>query len=1256
MSAYTRIAPTKEPVLKKWRLLFALLIAGFAGTATAQIVGQTPLSSGGNVPGNLLLVPSVEYPTIDSQANIETDYLSAREYVGYFDSDKCYNYHYSETETERYFYPVGAATSRTCSYANKEWSGNFLNWAATQTIDPFRKALTGGHRVKDTTEETILEKARSDGNTTNGIYPDRRLPTGTGTSGTRVRAATPADWTSFRARIRDLGNKMRFTSGDGDVNNATVTVYDPATTTLEFANRTTVFEVSVRVKVCVNAMLEENCVAYPSGYAKPEGLIQKYAHRIRYSAFGYLNDHAVSRDGGVLRARQKFVGPTLPDPETGIPESNPNAEWDSGTGVLVRSPDNQDALNTNTRLSLATEDYLIKDSGVINYVNKFGQMTTKNHKSIDPVSELYYSALRYLRNLGNVAAYTNISGGTEQNRWELADGFPVITDWTDPYQYWCQNSAILGIGDANTHRDKNLRGTTNTSEEPSMPGAVSGDSVNVHEWTQKVATLEGITINTEFTGRNNSAFIAGLAYWAHTQDLRPEEEMPNKQTVSTHWVDVREAQRLEPLHRNQYWLAAKYGGFTVPDDFDSVNHATALPSDWWDTNEDTLSTYPSGSMVRPDNFYVASDAEKMVDSLTRAFAKIGSERVGSGASLAANSTRLDTETRTFQAQFRNMNYGQINSYAVNPMDGSLSAQPVWTVGTPVADPTSGPIPPGVALTRANWASRNIRVNALGRGYLQFRASNLHSSQTSLLTFTGMPTSGARAVTAENIVDYLRGSGAKEDSQTNGALRTRLAPETGWSPLLGDVVNSTPVFVGAPNPSLYSTASFNGAGSYAAFAAAQASRLGVLYVGGNDGMLHSFNASTGKEVYAFVPNASFLRGIADFANPEYEHKYFVDGDMAISDVWDGSAWRTVLVGTMGRGGPGIFALDITNPLAPTFLWEKGAADIASLGKNIGRPVIAQVANGDWRVILGNGPDSSSGAATLILIGATSGTVTVADTAATGSNGLSAVLARDTDADGYADTAYAGDLRGNLWKFTGLSGTPAPSSLFTAVDAGNVAQPITAAPNVARDPSTGITWVFFGTGQYLNSSDLTTTQRQTWYGIKDDGGTAPARGNLVARTFTESGAIGDFSTTRTLSEGSADDLAGMEGWLIDLPTSGERMVVPNRFQGGALIGTSRIPTLVDVCQPTGRGYIMAISPFTGARLPQTFFDTNHDGLFNDADTADGDLLSGIGFDSSANNPIFVENVMQVGLDDGTTRTIRTQGTNVDASRMSWREVLN
>ncbi|MEO8309487.1 MAG: hypothetical protein ABI616_15765, partial [Pseudomonadota bacterium] len=99
---------------------------------------------------------------------------------------------------------------------------------------------------------------------------------------------------------------------------------------------------------------------------------------------------------------------------------------------------------------------------------------------------------------------------------------------------------------------------------------------------------------------------------------------------------------------------------------------------------------------------------------------------------------------------------------------------------------------------------------------------------------------------------------------------------------------------------------------------------------------------------------------------------------------------------------------------------------------------------------------------------------------------------------------------------------------------------------------------------------------------------------------------------------------------------------------------------VCQPSGKGFIMAINPFTGGRLDQTFFDLNGDGLFDNSDklTVSGTptIVSGIGFDSSPNAPIFVENVMQVSLDDGSTRTLRTQGSAVDSRRLTWREIRN
>ncbi len=1234
-------------------VLSAFLLIG-AVTSNAQ-VAQTPLSVADGVPGNLVLTPSVEWPTLDSMANILPNYDPAIEFPGYFDPNKCYNYIYSATEADRRFEPSGAASAHTCSASANEWSGNFMNWAATQTIDPFRKALTGGYRVKDTAATTWLEKARSDDNTGSNIYPDRNL-----TSLAHVTGAIPSTvWTSVGTRVRTYGNKMRFRGPGGASLAGTVVDYDPGSHTLDDDSADTVFEVSVRVAVCYSAALAEaNCVRYGSNY-KPEGLIQEYSRRIRFSAFGFLNDHSALKDGGVMRAKQKFVGPRKLDPVSHLWVPNPNREWNASTGVFIRNPDATDATATagvvgttsgGSSYSTGTdaaplgtttlEAKTVTDSGVINYINRFGQMTTKNHKTYDPVSELYYTALRYLRRQSNIAAYSSVSGSADE-RYELVDGFPVIANWdgaaNDPYQYRCQKTAILGIGDANSHKDKNLPGhdahsgynDNDTNTEPTDDGAPYATTpIDVWAATQKVAEIEGITISGTgtFTGRENSAYIAGLAYMAHTSDMRPDLE--GHQTISTHWVDVRENQYLEPRARNQYWLAAKYGGFEVPDPveaFDPFATTVTIPVAAWHTNADTLE---SGDL-RPDNFYVASDADKMILSLTTAFQKIADENVGSSASLAANSTRIDTETRTFQAQFVSGKWtGELNSYIVEP-DGSLRTPPAWSAST--------------SLAPADWATRRIFINNPGTGQVAFEWANLSVAQRSALGST-------------ELVDYLRGDGSREQETTGGIYRNRSA-------ILGDIVNSTPVFVGAPNANLHTGALFNGASSYGAFAATTAGRTGVVYVGANDGMLHAFNATDGSEMYAFIPNSVALNGLEATADPDYAHRYFVDGDMAIADVYNGSAWRTILVGTLGRGGPGVFALDITDPGSIQFLWEKSGSDIAALGKNIGRPVIAQVANGDWRVLLGNGPESAADTGNLVTINVFTGAVTTINVSAATGNALSAVLARDTDGDRFADTVYAGDALGNLWKITGINGTGAVTLLFAATDGVNP-QPITAAPLVARDPATAIVWVFFGTGSYLSDADFLDTQQQTWYGIKDEGVTV-LRSQLMPRVIesTIQYAINvvadpndDVLGQRTISEGTAGDLAGRRGWYMNFDVSRERMVVPNRLQGGALIGTTRIPDPTDACDPSGGGFVMAINPFTGARLDRTFFDLNNDGLFNNADLTGGEINSGVGFSSSPNNPIFVENVMQISLDDGTTRTIRTQGSSVDTQRMNWREITN
>lgn len=1207
-------------LLRKAGVVLSLATAHVAMAGVT--IDQVPLSAGENVPANLLLTPSVEYPTIISVANLG-DYSAGSTYTGYFNSEKCYKYSYSATESERHFYPYGAASSHACgntsNSTNQLWSGNYLNWATTQTIDPFRKALTGGYRVKDTPTETWLEKARHD---RSSLFPDRRLPA-SGNSSSTVIAATPFYSTGagggtrvnfLTTRIQGLGNKIRVVLGGNDFSK-TVVEYDPSVHGVSSDLRTDrVYELSVRVKVCVSGLLEDNCKQYGSNY-KPEGLIQEYSEKLRFSIFGYLNNSNVLKDGGVLRSNQKYVGPRrfAPDENPTNPwVSNSNAEWSSTDGTFVANP------NANEASATTGTSPAITNSGVINYLNKFGQLTTQSHKSFDPVSELYYSARRYLRNQGPVASYSTLNASST-TAYAEADGFPVVTSWNDPYQFWCQPAAILGIGDIYTHRDKNLPGnpTDRRTDEPAVPSEVSDDtSINVWNATRKVLDLESLTTVSpaQFSGRQNSAYIAGMAYDNLTLDQR--SDLRGKQTARTYWVDVRENQTLESKRTNQYWLATKYGGFYVPTDYDPYGRNTALPNEWWtNTGEAALST----GDARPRNFFVASDAAAMVTSLKAAFKQLTDDPNGrSGVALTANSTRLDIGTQVFQS-----------IYKTDKLDGDLVAYPVNT--------STGLV--GAASWSASskfptWSSRKVYINGLVKnGSDSFYALN-GLTNAKKMSATGISTVGK--------VNYILGDRTGEG--TTYRLR---------SSLLGTIVNSQPVLVGASK-------------SFSA-----SNRTPVLYVGSNDGMLHGFNAKTGEETFAFIPKSvlpgtTALNGsqtLEDFPNLNYSHQFFVDGELTVADAKDGSTWKTVLVGTLGAGGKAVFALDVTDPGNVKFLWEKNIADTdgaAKLGNNLGKPVIAQVASGVWRVLVGNGPNSSGDRAQLIMFDLFTGAATALDTEADGNNGLAVPNVWDSDGDGYYDTAYAGDLNGNLWRFRNLGGTPTVAKLFQAVDGSGIAQPITTAPLVAKQPVTNTTWVFFGTGKYLSSTDLSNTQTQTWYGLVD-GGSLVTRSQLAARTGVQDFAFNATFKTRIIPEGS--DLGTNEkGWYIDLPVSKERMVLPNLMFGSVLIGTTRIPDASDRCAPSGSGFIMFINPFTGGRLSTSFVDISGpegvpDGKFTDADKQRvGDNLvspSGIGTADAPYNPIFIQDSMLFNKENTEIGSLKVNAGRT-VRRTSWREL--
>ncbi len=305
----------------------ALLLVGLALLgglpAIAIPLAEQPIFSTSGVPGNLVLALSVEFPTAVTAADRTTTYTSSTKYVGYFDPLRCYSYTYDDTTRDSngvaygsYFVPTGNALPSVGTSCNGSWSGNFMNWATMQAIDPFRWALTGGYRAVDEVGMTILEKAPAPSNqgSAGSNFPAKSVTSG-------AANVTPFS-DKLYMRVLRCGTRMLFRlDGEfsGDDCPTSVTAWDGNAATPK-ANKKTTYSVEARVKVCTSDSLKEsNCTKYGSNY-KPEGLIQKYAEKIRFSAFGYLNDPeptggtALPREGGVMRARMKFVGPNQPVP------------------------------------------------------------------------------------------------------------------------------------------------------------------------------------------------------------------------------------------------------------------------------------------------------------------------------------------------------------------------------------------------------------------------------------------------------------------------------------------------------------------------------------------------------------------------------------------------------------------------------------------------------------------------------------------------------------------------------------------------------------------------------------------------------------------------------------------------------------------------------------------------------------------------------------------------------------------------------
>ena len=522
------------------------------------------------------------------------------------------------------------------------------------------------------------------------------------------------------------------------------------------------------------------------------------------------------------------------------------------------------------------------------------------------------------------------------------------------------------------------------------------------------------------------------------------------------------------------------------------------------------------------------------------------------------------------------------------------------------------------MVSANSDTRTIyTANSTGTALVPFDATyaaanpiNFSAVHISGLTqWSSLTPAQQLAATGTNLINYLRGQNGYEANRTSNAAANWLYRYR--EAVMGDALESQPTYVGAP------TFSYGDPG-YSSFVTANASRPGTVYIGTNDGMLHAFAASNGVERWAYVPSA-VIPNMWHLADSNYgaQHVNFVNGSPVISDICTANCtnaatavWRTIIVGGLNAGGREFYALDITDPTAPSLLWEFTPLNDANLGYSYGRPVITKKQDGTWVVLLTSGYDNGTlsadnatlnlpagnGMGYLYVLNAATGSIINAITTSAGSAAAPSGLARFNAYSAVQETnqagfVYGGDLLGNLWRFD-INTAAAPFKLAALADPSGTAQPITVAPTLGKtstQPTNGLPIILVGTGKYLETADLSNTQVQTIYGIVDNNATvtltnpagSPRNSNtLIQQTL----ALAPNSTSTRTDTSKAVDLTTYRGWYVDLPDTGERANVDFKLVQGTLLVPTIVPSAT-ACSPGGYGWLNYFNYETGGAIDST-----------------------------------------------------------------------
>jgi hypothetical protein len=298
--------------------------------------------------------------------------------------------------------------------------------------------------------------------------------------------------------------------------------------------------------------------------------------------------------------------------------------------------------------------------------------------------------------------------------------------------------------------------------------------------------------------------------------------------------------------------------------------------------------------------------------------------------------------------------------------------------------------------------------------------------------------------------------------------------------LGDIYHSTPVVIGEPAFQFKDN-------DYLSFYLANKNREMMIYVGANDGMLHGFRNSDGREVFSVIPKNL----LGKLKNLRATHDFYVDSSPKAYDVYfeSESKWKTIIITGQRGGGAYYFGVDVTNPTDsnyPKILWE---LTHNNMGDTWAKPDIGKIkvgANTKFAAFLTGGYSTLNNKGnSFYIVDIETGTILKNFTVGDSTNKIpSNATAFDADEDGYIDYIYFGDTQGTLWKVDIRSANTNDWTLYQFFKPViSKLRPIFYTPAVVRN-NEGKILIFFGTGNELGLTSLTDNY---FYEIEDEGTT-------------------------------------------------------------------------------------------------------------------------------------------------------------------------